>query len=100
MSNGKKRGDGHFSLADYKKKVQGDPFVFDISTDESITINRPSGDQVLDAEAAMRDGDSREVIRALCGDVAADVLAVVGPLDAAVLKSFSTDLQEHFGLGG
>lgn len=99
MSNTPKRGDGAYSLAAYKSKVKGEPFRLAVDEDNVIVIPRPTGDQILDAEAAQRETDSRAAFEALCGDVADEVLAVLGREDAAVLKMFVEDMQKHFGLG-
>lgn len=104
MSNGPKPGNGHFSLASYRAEAakKGDKkgdFVLDVDTDHSISIPRPTGDQMFEAEIAMRSGDSKAVLEALCGDQASDVIDIFGPEDAALLRMFSEDLQKHFGLG-
>lgn len=104
MSNAAKPGNGHFSLASYKAEAakagdkKGD-FVLDVDTDRSISIPRPTGDQILAAEEAMRTGGSRELLHALCGAQAGEILDVVGPEDALVLRKLGEDIQEHFGLG-
>lgn len=99
MSTAKGRTNGHFSLASYRAQATGDPFVFDVDDDKTITIPRPTGDQMFKAEEAMRTGLSRKVIEALCGDVASELLKILGTEDAGVMKQLGDDMASHFGLG-
>jgi hypothetical protein len=87
------------SLARYRAEVKGEPFTLWLDDDKTLVIPRPTGDQMLDAEEAVHRGTSRDVIRALCGDQADELLEVLGDEDAAVLRAVATDLQESFGLG-
>lgn len=104
MSNTPKAGNGHFSLGSYRAEAakRGDKngdFVLDVDTDKSISIPRPTGDQMFEAEEAIRAGDSKAVLRALCGGQANEIIDLLGSEDAAVLRMFGEDLQKHFGLG-
>jgi hypothetical protein len=104
VSNTPKTGNGHFSLATYRAEAakKGDKkgdFVLDVDTDKSISVPRPSGDQMFEAEQAMRSGDSKQLLQALCGDQADEIIELLGAEDAAVLRLFGEDLQKHFGLG-
>lgn len=104
MSNAQKAANGGFSLARYRAEAakvgdkKGD-FVLDVDVDNQIRVPRPTGDQILNAEEALRNGTSRDLIKALCGDVADDILEVVGPEDALVLRKLGEDMQSWFGLG-
>ena len=104
MSNTPKSANGAFSLAKYRAEAakvgdkKGD-FVLDVDVDKQIRVSRPTGDQILDAEEAMRAGGSRDLIRALCGDQANEILEVVGPEDALVLRKLAEDMSGWFGLG-
>lgn len=99
MSNAKQARNKPFSLDRYRAEVKGEPFVFWVDDDHSIKVPRPSGDQLLEAEEAMRGGTSRGAIEALCGPVADELLDVIGREDAYILKAVFRDMQEHFGLG-
>lgn len=104
MSNAKAPGNGHFSLASYradaaKKGDKKGEFVLDVDTDKAISIPRPTGDQMFEAEEAMRSGNSKNVLQALCGDQADEIIDLLGPEDATVLAAFGTDLQKHFEIG-
>lgn len=104
MSNAVKPGNGHFSLASYRAEAakKGDKkgdFVLDVDTDRSISIPRPTGDQMFAAEEAMRNGSSKDVLEALCGEQAQEVIDLLGPEDGSILTAFGKDLQKHFGIG-
>lgn len=87
------------SLEHYRAKVKGEPFVLPIDEEKSIVIQRPTGDQVFDAEDALRNGNSREFLRAVAGDVGDELLEVISGEDFKVVQAISTDIQKHFGLG-
>lgn len=99
MSNAKGRADGHYSAADFQKEAAGEPFVMDVDLDHSIEIIQPDMGQMFDAEDAMRLGSSREVIRAICGDQADEVLKVVSKWHPNDVRRFNDALAKHFGLG-
>lgn len=104
MSNAQRKTSGSFSLKDYQAKAKKvadktGPFVLDVDTDTSITIPRPSANQMFEAEAAIQRGDSRGLIVAICGDLAVDVLDIFGDEDFKVMGAFGADLQEHFEIG-
>lgn len=95
---------GHYSLAAYRAEAakRGDEkgaYVLDVDVDTTLSIERPTGDQMFAAEEAMRSGSSKDVLVALCGDQADEVLKLVGAEDAFVLRKFGEDVQKHFGLG-
>jgi len=96
VSNSKRPANGHYSLDKYRSEVKGEPFVLDVSTDETLTIPRPTGDVIFAIEDAM---SSKETIEALAGDQAPRLLEIVGGEDAAVMKALSEDMQKHFQLG-
>lgn len=101
MSNAQKKTSGTFSLSDYKAKAkkaadESGPFVLEVDTDTSITIPRPNGNAILAVEAAT---SSREVITALCGDHADEILEIFGEEDHTALKALGGDIQKHFGIG-
>lgn len=87
------------SLAHYRDKVKGEPFVLPIDDEKSITIQRPTGDQVFEAESALREGNSREFLLAVSGDAGEELLEAIGGEDFKVVQAISTDIQKHFGLG-
>lgn len=87
------------SLAHYRDKVKGEPFVLPIDEETSITIQRPTGDQVFDAEDALREGNSRGFLEAIAGDQAEALLEAVLNEDFKVVQAISVDIQKHFGLG-
>lgn len=98
MSN--KRKPQTKSLAHYRSSVKtGEPFTLPIDEETSIVIERPTGDQILDAEACLRAGDSRGFLEEIAGDVADELLDVLGAEDFDVLRAVARDIQKHFGLG-
>jgi hypothetical protein len=104
VSNAQGRTSGSFSLKEYRDKAKktadkAGPFVLDVDTDTSITIPRPTANQMFDAEAAIQRGDSRSMIVAICGDLADDVLEVLGDEDFKVMAAFGEDLTKHFEIG-
>lgn len=100
MSNAQKPQGRPFSLDRYRAEAKGDPFELWLDADKSIVVQRPTGDQIFDAEEAFRTGTSREALKALCGDKADEVLSLLGSEDAAVMRAVAEDMQGHFGLSG
>jgi hypothetical protein len=95
VSNAQGRTSGSFSLKEYRDKAKktadkAGPFVLDVDTDTSITIPRPTANQMFDAEAAIQRGDSRSMIVAICGDLDEDF---------KVMAAFGEDLTKHFEIG-
>lgn len=100
MSNAKRPQGKQNSLARYRSEVKGDPFVLWLDDDETITIPRPTGDQMFEAEEAFRAGTSKDVIRAFCGpDLSGPFLDAVGKEDASVVMKIAEDMQKKFNLG-
>jgi hypothetical protein len=99
VSNTPKAKGKPFSLDRYRAEAVGSPFELWLDDTTSIKVDRPTADQMFEAESAMREGTSRDVLAALCGDKADELLKAVGPEDAAVLRAVVEDIQEHFGLG-
>ena len=99
MSNTPKPQGRPFSLDRYRSEAKGDPFELWLDESKSLTVQRPTGDQMFAAEEAFRSGTSRQALEALCGDQADEVLTVLGAEDAAVMRAVVEDMQEHFGLG-
>lgn len=96
MGNTPKKGNGHYSLAQYQAKAERTPFELDVDTDRTIVIQPPSADQMFKLERAL---DSEEGVKIVCGDAADEVLDLFRPLPAEVFEAFSDDLKKHFGLG-
>lgn len=90
-----------FSLANYASEAQAKPVEFWLDDDTMLTIERPTGGQMFEVEAAMRDNDSKAVLRALCGkEVGQQLVDVFTDLPAEALREFTADLAERLGLGG
>ncbi|HEY9374537.1 hypothetical protein [Streptomyces sp.] len=99
MGNTRKPTGKPTSLDRYRSEVKGDPFVLWIDDDEKIEIPRPTGDQMFEAEEAVRSGTSKDVIIAICGEQADALLDAIGKEDHAVGQAIAEDMREHFGLG-
>lgn len=99
MSNAPKPKGKPFSLDRYRAEAKGEPFELWLDDEKSIKVDRPTGDQMFEAEEAFRTGTSKQALEALCGNKATELLEVLGSEDAAVLRAVATDIQEHFGLG-
>lgn len=103
MSNTQTPGSKRYSITGYRKKVEGKtPFplyLTDDDVDPAIVIPRPNGNQIFEAEEAMRAGDSKGILKALCGDTFDEFMSVVPKEDAEVMKAIIEDVQAHFGLG-
>lgn len=90
-----------FSLANYAAEAQGKPLEFWVDDDTMLNIERPTGDTMFKAEEAQRQGDTKALLRALCGKESAEQLIdLFSPLPADALRNFVTDLAEKLGLGG
>lgn len=101
MSNTPKPTSKPFSLADYASEAEGKPVEFWVDDDTMLSIARPTGQQMFDAEAAMRMGDSKAILHAVCGEEYGDtIVEKFAPLPATALRRFVADLTEKLGLGG
>ena len=99
MSNAQKAKGKPFSLANYASEAQEKPVEFWVDDDTMLTIERPTGEQMFEVEAAMRSNDSKAILKALCGkDVGQQLIDMFGPLPAKALRDFTGDLQERLGL--
>lgn len=100
MSNTRKPKDGAFSLDTFrreaKKDIEGGAYVLRLDVDKVIEIPRPTSDQLFDLEES---ANSREALRAMCGDQADEVLDILGPEDPKVTQRVVESMQEFFGLG-
>lgn len=101
MSNAKKPAGKPTSLAQYRAEAKAktgtaEPFVLWLDDDESIEIQRPTLDQMFEAEEAQT---SRSAIIAIAGDQAGPLLAAIGGEDPEVGKAVVEDIKEHFSLG-
>lgn len=99
MSNAQKPTDGAVSLDKYRKNLDKTPFRLKVDVDTMIEVEWPSSAALFDAEAALRDSDSRAFIAAVCGDAAEPILSLLAGEDFRVMQAVSTDIQKHFGLG-
>lgn len=99
MSNTPKATNKPFSLANYASEAQGKPVEFWVDDDTMIPIDRPTGDQMFAAEAAMRSNDSKAIIKAMCGaETGQQLIDMFGPLPAKALRDFTAELTERLGL--
>lgn len=99
MSNTQKPKGENYSVAKYRAEAKGEPFVLELDNDESLTIPRPSGEQMMDAEEAIALGSSRAILEAICGEKTDALLEAVGSEDYKVLRAVSNDIAKHFSLG-
>lgn len=102
MSNTQKPTKPPTTLARYRAEAKAklgdaEPFVLWVDEEEKIEVQRPTADQVFDAEEART---SRAGIMAIAGDQAGPLLAVLGEESPEVAQAVVDDIKEHFGLGG
>lgn len=83
----------------YVKEAQQPPFVLEVDDETTITIEAPTGDQVIEGERLYREGGSLvDSLRAVCGDSADDVIALVRQAPAGAMNQLMIDLMDHFGM--
>lgn len=79
----------------YVQDAAVEPFRLEISPDETIVIEAPDGNAVLQLEEV---GSSRERLRLLCGEQFDRVVELIGNKPPAVLKRLSQDMARHFAV--
>jgi hypothetical protein len=99
MSNTQTKTAAGFDFQKAVKEAGSDPFPINVDVDTQILIPPPTTDQLFEMAGAERNGDPRGILSALCGDMAKEVLDLLGPVNAQVTKSLSEAMQKHFGLG-
>ena len=84
----------------YVTEATKPPFELPVSETETIKIEAPSGQQVIDAQRQAANGDLEEQLRTICGDAADEVLPLVKKAPGEVMGALVTDIMAHFGYGG
>jgi hypothetical protein len=98
VSNTQTKTAAGFDFQRAVKEAATDPFPINVDVDTQILITAPSTDQIFEMAEAERRGDPREILSALCGDMAEQVLKLFGPADPKVTRSLMEAMQKHFGL--
>lgn len=88
-----------YKLDRYIAEAKIDPFILEISETESITINAPTADTLVEV-TEIPINQTRQIFWLLCGDEQFDqVWETVRYLPASVLQGLMTDLLRHFNIG-
>jgi hypothetical protein len=84
----------------YVKEAAQPPFVIVVDDETSITVNAPTGDQIIEGEAMFRaDASASDALKVVCGDAADAVLELCRPAPAGAMNQLLTDIMEHFNFG-
>lgn len=83
---------------DYAREAEVAPFVLRVSEDEAITIQNPTGVQIMRLGQGLRAGDLDLMLFALTGDSHTDITRLLGKVGHKALPKLIEDLMDHFGL--
>lgn len=83
---------------DYAREAEVAPFVLRVSEDEAITIQNPTGVQIMRLGQGLRAGDLDLMLFALTGDSHTDITRLLGQVGHKALPKLIEDLMDHFGL--
>lgn len=87
-----------FKLDTYIAEAKIDPFILEISDTESITINAPTSEVLVEVTETPLN-QTRDIFYLLCGeDQFERVWEVVRYLPSTVLQSLMVDLLQHFNI--
>lgn len=82
----------------YTEEARVAPFELQVSADETITIECPSGAQLMRITQGLRSGDLELIIINLCGDAWPKIQALLGTASHKALPNLVEDLMTHFDL--
>lgn len=82
----------------YAAEAQTPPFVLEVSGQDDIVIEAPSGAASLQAARAFRSGDAQAMLWALCGDAWPRIEALIATAPTKAMDNLVTDLSLHFDL--
>ena len=85
------------SLDQYRKEANISPFVLEVDDNKSITVQPPTGDDILELTNVSID-DAVGLLQGLCGDSYDEVMEVLGKEPAPVLFAVIMDMMKHFGI--
>ena len=83
---------------DYAREAEVAPFVLRVSEDETITVQNPTGVQIMRLGQGLRAGDMELMLIALTGDAHTQVMGLLGKVGHKALPKLIEDLVDHFGL--
>ena len=84
-----------YDFDSYLAEPRPTAFVLRLSLDETIVIEPPDGDTLLQLDEAKT---ARRSLQLLCGAQWGRVKALIGPAHTGVLERFVKDLKGHFNL--
>jgi hypothetical protein len=91
MSNTRKRWDT------YVQEATKPPFELEVTEDDVIYVQAPTGGQLIDAQRMAADGDVEAQLRIICGDAADRVVPLIKGAPGDVMGRLISDIMEHFG---
>jgi hypothetical protein len=84
----------------YVKEASRPPFVLVVDPDTSVTIEAPTGDQVIRMEEMFRtEGSVTDALRLICGDAGEKVIELVREAPAGAMNQLMSDIMDHFNFG-
>lgn len=81
----------------YVKEASHPPFELPVSEDKVITIEAPTGGQLMEAQKLAATGDVEAQLRVICGDASDEVIPLIKQAPGHVMGALITDIMEHFG---
>ena len=81
----------------YVKEASKPPFEIPVDDENTITINEPTGAQVIEAQRLAATGDVEAQLRCICGEAADEVVPLILGAPAGVMSALVVDIMRHFG---
>jgi hypothetical protein len=83
---------------DYATEARIDPFELQVSDDETLSFEVPSGVAIMRIAQGIRTGDLELILRALVGDQWERVESLLGSAGHKALPALVEDMLDHFDL--
>lgn len=82
----------------YVREAEIDPFVLEVSDDEKLTFDAPSGVALMRIMRGLREGDLEAILVALTGDRWQRLEQLLGGAGHKAMPALTEDLMDHFEL--
>lgn len=82
----------------YVQEAAKPPFELEVDDDTVITIEAPTGGQLIEAQRLQASGDVEAQLRVICGDKAfPEVFPLIQAAPGGAMTALISDIMKHFG---
>jgi hypothetical protein len=83
---------------DYAEEAKIEPFRLEVSNDETLVFEMPSGAALMQIMRGLRSGDLELILASIAGDQWERLLELFGHVGHKALPALTEDLMDHFEL--